>query len=110
MPDEQPEISELDSAGQWNGAGPVARPGSPGVDLWVSWCVLTAVALLLAAVVLVDFRTLTGQTTLGTPGQPPPAYERISAVVGQGPEVRLIPALLGLAAVAFFPEPAGASR
>jgi len=109
MPDEQPKMSEFDSAGQWNGAGPVARPG-PGVDRWVSWCVLTAVALLLAAVVLVDFRTLTGQTMLGTPGQPTPAYERISSVVGQAPEVRLIPALLGLAGVAFLSRSAAVSK
>lgn len=110
MPDEQPKISEFDSAGQCNGAGPVTRPGRPGVDRWVSWCVLTAVALLLAAVVLVDFRTLTGQTTLGTPGQPTPAYERISSVVGQAPDVRLIPALLGLAGVAFLSRSAAVSK
>lgn len=110
MPDDQPQLSEFDSAGQWNGAGPVARPGRPGVDLWVFWCVLTAVALLLAAVVLVDFRTLIGQTRLGTPGQPTPAYDRIYAVVGQAPEVRLIPALLGLAAVAFLSRSAAVSK
>ncbi len=110
MPNEQPQLSELDSAGQWNTAGPVAGPGRPGVDLWVSWCVLTAVALLLAAVVWVDFRTLTGQPTLGTFGQPTPTYDRISAVVGQAPELRLIPALLGLAAVAFLSRSTAVSK
>jgi len=88
----------------------VARPGRPGVDLWVSWCVLTAVALLLAAVVWVDFRTLTGQTRLETPAQPTPAYDRITAVVGQAPEVRLVPALLGLAGVAFLSRSAAVSK
>jgi len=110
MPDDQPQLSELDSAGQCNGPVPVARPARPGVDRWVLWCVLTAVALLLAAVVLVEFRTLTGQTRLEIPAQPPSAYERISAVVGQAPEVRLIPALLGLAGVALISRGAAVSK
>jgi len=71
---------------------------------------LTAVASLLAAVAFFDYRTLTGQTTLGTPGQPTPAYDRISAVVGQAPDVRLIPALLGLAGIALLSRSAAISN